>query len=256
MNDKTRSDLWNLYHGLVDVAKETIDKLGEEQAWSFVELSNDWMDIFGALSKAYQPEDLLSSLVHADFTGLHQLLRWEQLHFLAGNYAALYRDLRFAWEMMLRAYYADTYNELNPDHYDGPAATVEGKIDWLEDRESKHKLGWHQTLEPTLRQVFPPTGSVAEVRDYYTGLWGKLNEFVHPSREFRYRMICEQPHQFIEAFDQKWAKEGLSVTTGIFDIIWLTVLGRFPESATLLSGKHAFALCPLTKRIVQSMHEP
>jgi hypothetical protein len=133
---------------------------------------------------------------------------------------------------------------------------VDAKIAWLENRELERRLGWGKALEPTLWRVFPPAGSDAEIRDYYGALWGKLNQFVHPSREFRYRMICDQPHLFTDAFDEKWATEGLSLTSDVFDIIWLTVLGRFPESATLLSDKHAFRLCPITKSMVQSMHEP
>jgi hypothetical protein len=252
MNEKVQADLWNHYHGLVEVAEETIEKLGKEEAWSFVDLANDWLDISGALSDSYRRDDLFNSLVHADFTGLFQLVRWQQLHFLAGNYAALYRDLRFAWEVMLRAYFADMYSELKPGRNDGPEATVDAKIAWLENRY----VNWRDTLEPTLWHVFPPAASDMEVRDYFRGLWGKLNRYVHPSQEFRYRMIGERPLLLTDGFDETWAKEGLSVTSDVFDLIWLTVLGRFPASATLVSVANTFRLCPLTKAMVQSMHEP
>jgi hypothetical protein len=101
MNEKLRNDLSKLYGHLGEVAEQTVAELGEEPAWRFAYLANDWLDIhFEGIRTAYTHEELLNSLVYHDFTGLFKEVNWCQLLFLSGNYPLLYRHLRFIWELM------------------------------------------------------------------------------------------------------------------------------------------------------------
>src|SRR5262245_8001761 len=108
MNQDLQSTLWKQYGCLLEVAERTVTALGEERAWLFITLANDWLDIQGGVLDSYPHDELQNSLVFADFAGLFKDIRWLQLLFLGGNYAMLYRGLRFDWELAVRALHADT----------------------------------------------------------------------------------------------------------------------------------------------------
>lgn len=95
-----------LWIGLHEISKQTEQQLGD-RTHCFVDLFNDWLDISGALASAY-PEDLpLTSLVAADFFSLGKELHWLHRLLHGGNYPLITRVLRYDWELMFRAYYAD-----------------------------------------------------------------------------------------------------------------------------------------------------
>ncbi len=74
MNEQLREQLSKQYGHLVGIVEETVEHFGEERAFWGVELANDWIDLRGALSQAYPGEELLTSLVCADFMGLFMAL--------------------------------------------------------------------------------------------------------------------------------------------------------------------------------------
>ena len=91
----TNDDL--LWIGLREISAETVEHLGE-RADCFVDLYNDWLDIWGSFLSAYSQDLPLTSLVAADFFSLGKDLHW--LHRLLhwGNYPLINRNLRYGWE--------------------------------------------------------------------------------------------------------------------------------------------------------------
>jgi hypothetical protein len=245
MSYKLVKELWDRYHPLLEVAEQTVDKLGEEKTFLFVNLANDWIDLQGAMLDAYPKEELFSSLVYCDFTGVFQQIRWCQLMFLGGNYAQLYRNLRFVWEMAYRALYADhEYPEPSPAADVQPVA-ADDKIEWLETL--KPPLHWNTAIAPGLRKVVGESEST--INDLHA-TWNRLNECVHPSKEFRYRMIEPSNLLVTDGFDEAWANEALDISAEIFDLVWLSVLARFPKCCEHLEGSNSFKACPRTKMSV------
>jgi hypothetical protein len=105
------------------VADETISCLGEDTAGLFIYLYNDALDILTAILAAYPEEERFHSLVFAEFTGLLNELTSLQMHFLGGNYRLVRSQLRYNWERIFRAGFADAYAEENPHAVDGLADT-------------------------------------------------------------------------------------------------------------------------------------
>jgi hypothetical protein len=126
MNENLRADLWKLYGHLLPIAEKTVTQLGEDDAWFFVELANDWFDVGKAVSDGY-PEEQKRSLLFFDLRCLTKDINWLQLHFLAGNYPQVYRTLRFVWELSFRGYYADNYPVLWPGKGDVPGPSGDEK---------------------------------------------------------------------------------------------------------------------------------
>ncbi len=73
-----------------------------------MENGNDRIELNKALISECSDE-LDSSLVFLDFIGLSQQIRWLQLLFFGGSYPMIFRNLRFVWELALRAYYFDCF---------------------------------------------------------------------------------------------------------------------------------------------------
>jgi hypothetical protein len=119
--------MWEQYRYLIEVAEQTVQNLGKNQACQFAELANDWIDLEDAIRQAYPKEELFRSLVHHDFVELFKEARWFGLLVLCGNYPMVYRNLRYAWEMMFRAYYADTYAQHFPSETDHLGLSADDK---------------------------------------------------------------------------------------------------------------------------------
>src|SRR5262245_39051294 len=154
MRSQRLSHLSKINRSLLDIAERTLDALGEEPAWFFTDLTNDWINLSGALLGACTPEEQLTSLVFADFHSLFREITWFQRLFLWGNYPYVYRNLRFVWELLFRAYYADTYASEHPGGTDLPGPSVDDKNAWLSKRE--HRLKWDSVFKPILRKLLPP----------------------------------------------------------------------------------------------------
>ena len=243
MNEEFRSALWQKYEGLIGVAEQTVESMGKECAWTFMEIGNDWIELNKALISECSDE-LDSSLVFLDFIGLSQQIRWLQLLFFGGSYPMIYRNLRFVWELALRAYYTDTFAANFPDDPNPPGPTLDEKTEWLEGRE--HKLSWTKALQPTLTSVLQKSTHNAS-EDYYLELWRPLNSCVHPSEFIRFRMINIPFLNFTNVFEIEWADESLDFATKIFDLIWLTVLSRFPNVRSSIDFSKSFRIAPLVR---------
>lgn len=251
MSYKLFKELWDHYHPLLEVAEQTVEKLGEERTFLFVNLANDFIDLQGAMLDAYPKEELFSSLVYCDFTGVFQQIRWCQLMFLGGNYAQLYRNLRFVWEMAYRALHADHEYRVPSPAADAQPVTADDKIEWLENH--KPRLNWANAIAPGLRRVLGD--SDATIDDLHH-LWDLLNKCVHPSKEFRYRMIEDSNLLVTDGFDESWAKESLDASAEVFDLVWLSVLARFPKCCEHLERPNTFKASPRTKqRILTALQE-
>src|SRR5260370_14081154 len=93
---------------LVPIERETLEKLGEEKGGFFVSLANDWLAINSAVMEAY-PGKQCCNLVVLTFWGLFKEVCWFHSFFVAGNYPLLLSRLRFVWESLFRAYFAEHY---------------------------------------------------------------------------------------------------------------------------------------------------
>jgi hypothetical protein len=172
MNGTERSLVSTMQAHFVQIGKETTRALGKKKADSFVSLWNDSFTICDAIEQTYRPEDLSPSLVWfrlATMTFSAELY-WLHFLFLAGNYSLIFPRLRFLWEMVYRAYYADTYQKESPKDPDGPGASLDQKSEWLEVLEEKCALGWGKMVKRVLCQVFPLAKQEREVLDYYPQL--------------------------------------------------------------------------------------
>ncbi len=174
-------------------------------------------------------------------------MQWFQLHFLSGNYPLLGRGLRFAWELIYRAYYTDTYTGESP-----PGPSLNDKTTWLAQRENK--LRWDNCICPMLSKVLPVVEQEQEVQEYYHALWEKLtSKYVHPSVDLVSRMMGETALLITDSFDETWAKEIIQDGTEVFDLIWLAVISRFPRCAPLLAKQEYGLVCPLTQAVLEKI---
>jgi hypothetical protein len=181
MSDSPQELLHFLFRQWSEVAAETVRCLGDEAASLFVpHLYLDGLDIIGAISNSYPDEERLHSLVFIEFTGLLKELNWLHALFLCGNYPIVLRQLRFNWERLFRARYADAYAQENPGAADGPGPTIGEKHEWLRQKERRNQLRWGYVIAPALAQL-PAVGAPGDAEDHFHALWDRLNDCVHPS---------------------------------------------------------------------------
>jgi hypothetical protein len=220
------------------VAEQTVRALGEEQAARFIDLANGWIEIQGAVFDAYAQEEWLSSLVFLTFQALLKEVWWFNFQFLAGSYPPLHRSLRFGWEMIYRAYYADT-------HVSG---TADDKVAWLKRQE--RKPAWPNVIEPTLRQLLPPEER-GKIEQYCMPTWRRLNECVHPSMAVLENAVGDSALLVRDAFDREWALGTLKTAGVVFDLVWLAVLSRFPKCIEAVVRAGVLADCPLASGVLE-----
>jgi hypothetical protein len=245
MSDENLSYLSQAYDRLKEIEQENVLRFGRARAFHFVELANDWIDIQAAISRTYSYNDLAQGLVYFYFFSLFKEVQWFQLHFLSGNYPLLGRSLRFVWEMIYRAYYADTYTGESP-----PGPSLGDKILWLGQREST--LRWDNCISPVLGKILPLVEQEQEGRERYHKLWKGLHKYVHPSVDLVSRMMGESALLVTDSFDETWATEIIQDATEVFDLIWLAVISRFPKCAPLLAQQEYGLVCLLTQSVVAS----
>src|SRR5438128_1911154 len=102
---------------LANIERETLEKLGEEQGGFFVSVANDCMDINFAIQGAY-PENY--NLVFHTSWGIFEEVCWFHFFFVSGNYPLLLSRLRYVWESVFRAYFAENYPLQNQRPWDAP----------------------------------------------------------------------------------------------------------------------------------------
>lgn len=229
-------------------AAETKRILGGDKAHFFVDIYNDALDIQFAISDVY-PKQERTSLVYADFMGVCKEIHWLHVMFLAGNYPLLLARLRFIWELIFRALYADTYEQQRETQREPPGPTVDKKHWWLESEE--RRLGWGSVMLPVLRKLFKAT-DMKEIEECFKPAWDALNCYVHPSAMLRYDLIEESSLLFRDAFDENLANKSLHYAKEIFELVWLAVLWRFPKAKSrLLADPNVFTKCPRVRSMLE-----
>jgi hypothetical protein len=236
----------NLFRQLIShlepTAEETLARLSPDEARVFTELGNDQIDISGAVLDAYGRDDLLNSLVFYDFKGLPKQLLALGLDLLCGRYEDVRRGLRFAWESIFRAFYADCYPMLCPTDPDQPGPTLDHKAAWLEGREKK--LNRDTVILPVLRHLLP-AWSEAEVLGQFKPVWDRLNAAAHPSADWRVSGVQESVRHAWLNFDEAQARQLVSDAREVFAVVWVAALKRFPRAvAKLAADPDAFRACP------------
>lgn len=242
MTDPVPDLLSTVFSTWRDVAAETVQALGADIAYAFVEFHDDALQIWGAISGVYPEEERLNSLILAETTGLFKELRCLQVLFLAGQYPLVVRQLRFNWERMFRARHADLYAQEHPGDPDVPGPTLDDKHRWL--ARPNARLDWSTVIQPALLHLFPSSAR-AEVVSQFKPLWDDLNRCVHPSSELRESLLGESALHVRDAFDEPWARRTQALAVDVFELIWLAVLNRFPAAVPpLLAEPFALQGCP------------
>jgi hypothetical protein len=219
-------------------AAETERVLGRDKAHFFVDIYNDALDIQFAISDGY-PKQELTSLVYADFMGVCKEIHWLQVMFLAGNYPLLLARLRFIWELIFRALYADTYQQQQETQREPPGLTVDEKHWWLESEE--RTLNWRTVVLPILHRLFKAKDA-KEIEQCFKPVWDALNCYVHPSGVLRYELIEESSLLFRDAFDENLANKSLHYAKEVIELVWVAVLWRFPKAkGRLLADPNKFS---------------
>jgi len=253
MSDSQIDLLSTLFGFWKEVADETNRVLGAETAGFFVYLYNDTLEISKAINDAYPQEEWLCSLAHAESMGLLKELYWLHMLFHCGNYRLVLSQLRFNWERIFRALYADTYAEEHPNETDVPEPSLDDKHEWLMKREDRGRLNWRSVIVPTLSRLFA-AGTPAEVESLFKPLWDRLSCCVHPSGELREKLIGESALHHRDAFDEGWARETRADAVVVFELIFLAVLSQFPAVVpTLLEDPHMFPVCPRLRAALRAV---
>jgi hypothetical protein len=235
-----------------EVADETVRSLGEEQSGLFVELYSDALEIHGAIATTHPEENEpgSASLTYFEFLGLWKEVHWFHALFLSGNYRLILSQLRFNWERIFRARFADAFNQEHPGASDCPGPTLDDKCDWLMKREDR--LNWTSLVLPTLKHLYSATPP-SEIEPKFKPLWDRLNRCVHPSGALREKLVGDSALLMRDAFDKDWAQETLNDTAAVFTIIWLAILSRFPVAVPILLAKPCmFRACPQLRAVLQA----
>jgi hypothetical protein len=241
-------DMWK------PIADETTRCLGEETASLFVYLYLDAVEIHHAIGTAYPREECSLSLILFDHMAVWKELHWLHALFLFGNYPLVLTRLRFNWERIFRARYADAYGSENPGAADPPGPTLDDKHDWLTQREDK--LNWKTLIARILRCLFAESFP-GEMEAQFKPLWDRLNRCVHPSGDLRGKLVGDTGLIAVDAFDEAWARETLADAAEVFAVVWLAVLSRFPAAVpALLADPERFRACPQLRAALTASRQP
>jgi hypothetical protein len=195
------------------IERQTLDCFGDEAAL-FINVANDWSDILGAILDSYPEERDRDNLILCSLSGLLKEITWLNFVFLAGNYPLLSARLRFIWELIYRAYYAEGKT----------SGLLDEKMKWLQDRESN--LNWPNCIEPSLKELFEKARRKFTEADQrqYRALWKKLHVYVHPSAYLADRITGSSALLTGDKFDLAWARDSLIIGKDIFDLVFFAVL--------------------------------
>ncbi len=232
-----------LFGGLAEIAEETKKHLDLEQSGCFVNLYNDWIDIWPAILDSCSHDHLLTSLVFADLHAVGKELYWMHRLLHWGNYPMVYRNLRYVWELMGLAYFADVDEVAVQGIIDRPGPQLDDKAAWLDRHQMR--IRWSTVIRPIRDKVIDR----AEW-EHFGRIWGELNRCVHASWSLRDKMLDESALFVKDAFDQNWAIETCQVASDVFDLIWLIVLRRFPTCIPALEKSNSFLNTPRTRKTV------
>jgi hypothetical protein len=229
---ETKQTLWvqQMSGFLADNERKTLQELGEDKGGFFALVWNDCLAIVSAIRDAYSGQ---ANLVLLTCWGIFKELHWFHFLFVSGNYPLLMSRLRYVWESMARASLAENYVLWGLQHLDAPdGPSPDEKFEWLE----KHgeKLNWRSCIEPALRKALPLAETHAQVREDCKSLWEHLHKYVHASAFLTGKMIGESALLVKDNFDKELALETVAFASRVFDLIWLMVLGNYPNAADQL----------------------
>jgi|ERR1043166_3774043 hypothetical protein len=227
---------------LLPIERETHNVLGKRASF-FIDVWDDCMSICDAISSAYP--DQHGNLLHHYFHGLIKELYWFHFYFVSGNYTIISARMRFCWEAIYRAYYAERYAGVNP-----PGPSPDDKLRWLEQK----RPNWNE-LRQILHALFPLAARENDVAAFYDALWKNLHRFVHPSEEVTLRSIDETALHVRDGFDERWALDTIETGLHVFDVIWVAVLSFYPLAAARIAHPSLRVKYVIVTDALRRMHE-
>jgi hypothetical protein len=101
--------LKQFFQGLVEAEQEALARLGDKKGRLFIDIVNEAVAVNGAIVREYRAEEL-DNLVFLAAQGVFKEARWLHLFFVSGHYGLLKSRLRFIWEWVFRAFWAESKN--------------------------------------------------------------------------------------------------------------------------------------------------
>lgn len=104
-------------------------------------------------------------------------------------------------------------------------------VKWI---SSKYKREEQMNIvSSALGKALNKTGQ--EIQARFKPLWGHLNKYAHPSAR-QMDLVAEQDFSALvtDSFNEALARELLTVTDKVFDIVYAVVLKRFPKAMSLV----------------------
>lgn len=215
------------------IAEQTVAGLTEADHSAFVTVMTSAIDLRCALTTAYDEIDLPDRLLALDALTLDRHLYEMYVDFYSGRYESAGRTLRFLWEMLFRADFADQYAERKPNATDGPGETLDDKVRWLHCWEKKKGLNWN-TVVAGFKDLFPTAVSVAVA--YFRPIWDRLNEVVHPSGHWRDASAGDSSRIAWPNFDADLARQLLADLIAVVPLFWWLILLRHPKAVQHLDN--------------------
>jgi len=226
MNPEKTSDVEGIldahYEHWKQIRRETVRQLGKREALKIIDFhANNWIDIERWISSSYERQRQMN-IAGFQFFRLFKEISWLQFLFHTGNYPAAYRNLRYILEMICQACYIDTKY---------PTLTLDEQIE--KTRELEERVSSWDIVSCTLRMTFNQTEK--EIRDHFKSLWNDLNKYVHPSVR-QMDLVAKEDFSALvtDSFNETLARELLTVTDKVFDIVYAAILRRFPKVITLV----------------------
>jgi len=227
--------------------RETIATLGAEEPFVLVDLFNDSIDVRGAILNKYR-DSLVNSVMALTLAPLQNAIYGMQFDFLLGRYAEVGRTLRFAWELVFRAYFVDNYTSLFPDSTDFPGHSLGSKLQWLEQK--RLRLTWETVFRPVFNYLFE-NGKQDGVTEYFKPNWDRLIQVSHPSMAWFVSGTEESSRLAFNHFDETLARQIIGDAREVLGVIWFAMLRQFPDAMNELFGKdNVFYQTPQIRAII------
>lgn len=212
----------NLYEQWREIRKETVERLEGKEALKIIDFhANNWIDIVKWISSEYKREEQMN-IIGFQFFRLFKEVYWLQFLFHTGNYPTAYRNLRYILEMICQAYYVDSNH---------PTLSLDEQMEKTKDLEER-VFGWN-IVSSALCRIFNQTEE--EIRDQFKSLWDGLNKYAHPSVR-QMDLVAKEDFSALvtDSFNETLARELLTGTDRVFDVVYAAILRRFPKIVTLV----------------------
>jgi hypothetical protein len=211
-----------LYEHWREIRRETVEQLGEREALKIIDFhANNWIDMVRWISSKYRREEQMN-IVLFQFSRLFKEILWLQFLFHMGNYSTAYRNLRYILEMISQAYcIAIRYPTLSLDEQIGKVKEIEKRIP-----------SWNIVSNTLCKVLSRPE---KEIQTQFRPLWDDLNKYAHPSaRQMDFVAAQDFSALVTDSFNEGLARKLLRVTDKVFDLVYATVLRRFPKAIRLV----------------------